>query len=187
MCHLTEKMVEWADEYCLPRPIASLSGATTPSSGTPSTPALPSVTSELEDSSPPSPALSDKSQSPVVHLLPDPKRRRLLTRSSETDSENTSSWNIGRGKGGRNMRILRGRLTVEKSKSDLQKEKKLLWKQWLKGYTEEINEIIKNNPRGLHIQCVDCFKNVSKQSYMRHRTINGCAKINPRIKFFNWC
>ena len=68
-----------------------------------------------------------------------------------------------------------------------QKEMKIMWKQWLKGYTEEINEIICNNPRGLHIKCDDCNKNVAKQSYLRHRTVNGCASINPKIKFYNWC
>ena len=84
------------------------------------------------------------------------------------------------------MRVLGGRFTKETNKSDKQKETKLLWKQWMKGYTEEINEIIHDNPKGLHIKCADCQKNVAKQSYLRHRTVNGCPSINPKIKLYNW-
>ena len=116
-------------------------------------------------------------------LIPVYKRARHL----ESDESEPRNWSRGRGKGGLNLRILGGRITKETSKADKQKDLKIMWKQWLKGYTEEINEIIYNNPQGLHIKCDDCNKNVAKQSYLRHRTINGCSSINPKIKFYNWC
>ena len=116
--------------------------------------------------------------SPVVSLLPSARR------VGKTQDDGT--WSRGRGKGGLNLRILRGRITKEVSKTEENKNKKIAWKQWVKGYTAEINEIIKNNPKGLHIICEDCEKKVSKASYLRHRTVNGCSKMNPRIRLFNW-
>jgi hypothetical protein len=119
----------------------------------------------------------DDGLSPIVSLLSGQRRPR---------NEGGSGWSRGRGKGGLNLRILRGRITKEVSKAEETKNKKVAWKQWVKGYTAEINEIIKNNPKGLHIVCEDCKKNVAKQSYLRHRTVNGCSKMNQRIRFFNW-
>ena len=146
------------------------------------------------------PSLNGKRKSLVSSLLIDPKRPRPESTISEDDSINLSqggrsirvlrseddplTWSKGRGKGGRNMRVLRGKIT--KQTQETHTNVKVLWKQWVKGYTEEINDIIKNNPRGLHIVCEDCDKKVAKPSYLRHRTVNGCTKINPRIKLFNW-
>ena len=67
-----------------------------------------------------------------------------------------------------------------------EKRIKVLWKQWLKGYIEETKEIIKTNPKGRHIACEDCSKEVSKSSFLTHRTVNGCPNLNPRIKLYNW-
>ena len=118
----------------------------------------------------------DEGVSPIVSLL---QSARKVGRS-----QNDGTWSRGRGKGGLNLRILRGRITKEVSKTEVNRNKKIAWKQWVKGYTAEINEIIKNNPKGLHIECEDCEKKVSKASYLRHRTVNGCSKMNPRIRFF---
>ena len=116
--------------------------------------------------------------SPVASLLPSARRAGR--------SQDAGVWSRGRGKGGLNLRVLRGRITKEVSKTEENRNKKIAWKQWVKGYTAEINDIIKNNPKGLHITCEDCQKKVSKASYLRHRTVNGCPQMNPRIRFFNW-
>ena len=123
----------------------------------------------------------------IILMLPSssPQRESSVNQHSlRSEDDPPSNWKRGRGKGGRNMRILRNRITNQ-NKND-QQNVKILWKQWVKGYVEEINEIIKTNPQGLHIVCDDCGKNVTKQSYLRHRTVNGCPNINPRIKLFNW-
>ena len=124
--------------------------------------------------------VSSPQMSPLASLLPGPNLSRNIF------SNDSSHSTRGKGKGGLNLRVLRGRITKEPSKQEEQKKKKILWKQWLTGFTAEVNEVIKNHPRGLHIVCEDCGKNVSKQSYLRHRTVNGCSNFNPRIKFFNW-
>ena len=116
--------------------------------------------------------------------LPASKRKRSLLRTEDSEP---AVWSRGRGKGGLNLRVLGGRLTKETSKAEKQKQMKTMWKQWVKGYTEEINEVIHDNPKGLHIKCDDCKKNIAKQSYLRHRTVNGCPNMNPKIKFYNWC
>ena len=157
---------------CLSDRLPSSSGAT---DSTPSASESPiSVISAISRS---------HSTTETTAFIPISKRARNL----DSDESEPRNWSRGRGKGGLNLRVLGGRITKETSKADKQKELRIMWKQWLKGYTEEINEIIKNNPRGLHIKCDDCNKNVAKQSYLRHRTVNGCASINPKIKFYNWC
>ena len=134
---------------------------------------------QASTSSPSVSPTSTRRESPVVNLLPPAKRLRTILRNPE------SSWSKGRGKGGKNLRVTRGRITSDESK-DREKEIKVLWKQWLKGYIEETKEIIKTNPKGRHIACEDCSKEVSKSSFLTHRTVNGCPNLNPRIKLYNW-
>ena len=161
------------------RPEASSVPSPTISPSSPTEENLPS----LQDSSS-SPLPNRKRKSLVSSLLPEPqsKRSRQDSPNNEDDQASTldgctnnkrilrsddvppSTWTRGRGKGGRNMRILRNKITNQ-NKND-QQNVKILWKQWVKGYVEEINEIIVDNPQGLHIVCADCGKNVSKQSYL---------------------
>ena len=76
-----------------------------------------------------------------------PQRESSVNQHSlRSEDDPPSNWKRGRGKGGRNMRILRNRITNQNKNVKI-----LLLKQWLKGYVEEINESIKTNPHGLHI------------------------------------
>lgn len=142
--------------------------------------------SEVTPQVTPQPIVSSSSSRRMsgVTSPPAPKRQRSLLRTEDSEPV---VWSRGRGKGGLNLRILGGRITKETSKAEQQKQMKTMWKQWLKGYTEEVNEVIHDNPKGLHIKCDDCKKTISKQSYLRHRTVNGCPQMNPKIKFYNWC
>ena len=135
--------------------------------------------------SPASPCTSSQTppkrlESPIVNLLPAAKRQRL----HNPDSETSSSWSKGRGKGGKNLRVTRGRITSNSSK-EKEREIKVLWKEWVKGYVEETNEMMKTN-RGRHIVCGECSKEILVRSFLTHRTVNGCQNINPRIKLYNW-
>ena len=69
---------------------------------------------------------------------------------------------------------------------DIVKKKKAMWKGWVNGYIAEVNDTIKNNPRGNTFGCPDCEKNIAKKSYLRHRTVDGCSKLNSLLKFYNW-
>ena len=80
----------------------------------------PTKTPSPAPSPPPSPASPCTSsqtppkrlESPIVNLLPAAKRQRL----HNPDSETSSSWSKGRGKGGKNLRVTRGRITSAQKK-----------------------------------------------------------------------
>ena len=75
-----------------------------------------------------------------------PQRESSVNQHSlRSEDDPPSNWKRGRGKGGRNMRILRNRITNQNK--NYQQNVKSLWIQWVKGYVEEINENIKTNPQ----------------------------------------
>ena len=75
-----------------------------------------------------------------------PQRESSVNQHSlRSEDDPPSNWKRGRGKGGRNMRILRNRITNQNK--NYQQNVKSLWIQWVKGSVEEINENIKTNPQ----------------------------------------
>ena len=70
----------------------------------------------------------------------------------------------------------------EEGKVDACKES---WKRWLADFVAE-NENIDRDSKSDTIICCDCDKNVNKNNYVRHRSINGCKNIDPRISLRYW-
>ena len=49
----------------------------------------------------------------------------------------------------------------------------------------EIQKELKKN-RGALIQCKLCSKKVKSQSYLNHRTLNGCPRMDPCFRLKNF-
>ena len=60
------------------------------------------------------------------------------------------------------------------------------WNDFRKGYTEKIIKYYNENKHLPDIICSDCEKPVKNKTYVQHRTVSGCSKINPLIRFKNW-
>ena len=67
-------------------------------------------------------------------------------------------------------------------------DKKARWKTFMAGFKSEIEDTLKSNPRVSHFTCPDCLFHMSVAwgSLLRHRTLQGCAKIRLETKLKNW-
>ena len=72
-------------------------------------------------------------------------------------------------------------------KNKLTKVKKGLWHQFKCEYLvtikKEHSKLKRNHDE---VVCPDCEKVVRIKSYVNHRTVNGCKKIHPFTKFYNY-
>ena len=59
------------------------------------------------------------------------------------------------------------------------------WKDWKLAQCLEIQKEFKKN-RGALIQCKLCSKKVKSQSYLNHRTLNGCPRMDPCFRLKNF-
>ena len=59
------------------------------------------------------------------------------------------------------------------------------WQEWVKHYKMQTENLIKKS-RKPELKCPECEVNVSKSSFLKHRTERGCINIDPKLKMGNW-
>ena len=74
----------------------------------------------------------------------------------------------------------RGKTVIEAKKN-----RRNDWQDWVKNYQIQTERLIKKTRRG-EIKCPECTENISKKSFMKHRTERGCLNIDPKLKMGNW-
>ena len=120
----------------------------------------------------------------IAELCPDPEPEQSSlspiqpTPSPPPFNSSRPSRPVGGGKGAKGMEISGQRLS-----KDAQISRK--WKEWKVAQSLDIQKELKKN-RGQVISCKLCSKKVKTSSYLNHRTLNGCPKMDPCFRLKNF-
>ena len=102
-----------------------------------------------------------------------------------------AGWTKGRGKGGKRMGIRGGLVSKDclpprgKAIIDAKRNRRNDWQEWVKNYKMQTENLIKK-ARKTELKCPECEENISKSSFLKHRTERGCINLDPKLKMGNW-